>query len=229
MLLAPLILALAAQAPAASAPPAPAYSPRRGGRLFISPMGEPFRPSNRDDDSLADWFRQADANHDGQLTLEEMQQDADRFFALLDGNHDGEIDPDEISHYENVVAPEVISGSSFGMMDAAVSNGGGRGHRHAGFVRGGEDQHQGAGRFGLLDLPEPVVSADSNFNRGISQAEFRAAASQRFMALDLDHHGFLTLPSLETIRPAPPAAPKAPPRAQDPDDSALPDPVGPGL
>jgi Ca2+-binding EF-hand superfamily protein len=230
MLLTPLILALAAaQAPAVT-PPAPAYSSRRGGRLFISPMGEPFRPSSRDDDSLADWFRQADRNHDGQVTLDEMQQDADRFFAILDGNHDGEIDPDEISHYENVIAPEVISGSSYGLMEAADSNEGRtRGHRHAGFIRGSEDQHQGAGRFGLLDLPEPVVSADSNFNRGVSQAEFRAAAAQRFMALDLDHHGFLTLPSLETIRPAPPAAPKKPDRSKDPDDSALPDPVGPGL
>jgi Ca2+-binding EF-hand superfamily protein len=228
MLLTPLILALAAaQAPAAT-PPAPAYSSRRGGRLFISPMGEPFRPSSRDDDSLADWFRQADRNHDGQVTLDEMQQDADRFFAILDGNHDGEIDPDEISHYENVVAPEVISGSSYGLMEAAESNEGRRrGHRHAGFIRGSEDQHQGAGRFGLLDLPEPVVSADSNFNRGVSQAEFRAAAAQRFMALDLDHRGYLTLPSLEIIRPAPPAAPNKPERPKDGDESALPD--DPGL
>ncbi len=72
-------------------------------------MGEPFRASGRDDDTLADWFRQADRNHDGQLTLEEMQADADRFFALLDVNHDGEIDPDEITRYETVVAPEIAS------------------------------------------------------------------------------------------------------------------------
>ena len=46
----------------------------------------------------------------GSCTLEEMQKDAERFFATLDLNHDGEIDPDEITHYENVVAPEVRSG-----------------------------------------------------------------------------------------------------------------------
>ncbi len=74
-------------------------------------MGEPFRPNGRDDDGLADWFRQADSNHDGQLTIEEMQKDAERFFALLDVNHDGEIDPDEITRYENVVVPEIQSGS----------------------------------------------------------------------------------------------------------------------
>ena len=144
----PLILLLLALAPAPAqpaGPAAPAYTSHRGGRMFISPMGEPFRPKDREDDSLAAWFGQADANHDGQLTLAEMQQDADRFFAQLDTNHDGEIDPDEISHYENVVAPEVTSGSSFGMMEGGGD--GRRGHR-AGFFRGGDDDHQGAGRFG---------------------------------------------------------------------------------
>jgi EF hand len=210
-----LLLASAAQSPAAT----PTAS-RHWTRMFISPMGEPFRPKSREDDSLADWFSQADGNHDGQLTVEEMQQDSERFFAVLDTNHDGEIDPDEITHYEQVVAPEVTSGSSFGMMEDGGS--GRRGHR-PGFIRAGDDQHQGAGRFGLLDLPEPVVSADSNFNRGVSLTEFRQAAAQRFMALDLDHHGYLTLAALEVIRPAPPAAPKAPEKSKDADESALPD------
>jgi len=220
-----LLLILAPMTAQPAPPAAPTFVSHRGGRMFISPMGEPFRPKDREDDSLADWFNQADRNHDGQLTLAEMQEDADRFFALLDSNHDGEIDPDEISHYENVVAPEVTSGSSFGMMEAGDGGEGGRrgrGHR-AGFFRGGDDQHQGAGRFGLLDLPEPVVSADSNFNRGVSQGEFRQAAAQRFIALDVDHHGFLTLPVLETIRPAPPAAPNKPAKPDTPDLSALPD------
>jgi len=241
MVFAPLLLSLAAAAgqpsaaPAPVQPAAPQYTSRRGGRLFISPMGEPFRPSGRDDDTLADWFRQADRNHDGQLTLEEMQADADRFFALLDINHDGEIDPDEITRYENVVAPEIASGPHFDMTafgSAGAQEGqGGRGghHRGGGFFRGGDnDQHQGAGRYGLLDLPEPVVSADADFNRGVSAAEFRAAAGQRFLALDVDHKGYLTLPLLESIRPAPPAAPKAPAKAKEPDD-ALPDEQGPGV
>lgn len=243
MVLAPLLLSLAAAAgqtstaPAAAQPTVPQYTSRRGGRLFISPMGEPFRPSGRDDDTLADWFRQADRNHDGQLTLEEMQADADRFFALLDVNHDGEIDPDEITRYENVVAPEIASGhfdmAAYGSSDAQESQTGGHGGGHhrggGGFFRGGDtDQHQGAGRYGLLDLPEPVVSADSDFNRGVSATEFRTAAGQRFLALDVDHKGYLTLPLLETIRPAPPAAPKAPSRAKEPDD-ALPDQQGPGV
>jgi EF hand len=187
MLLSPLLLALAAAAGPAQ-PSHPPAGPHRLNRIFVSPMGEPFRPAARDDNTLADWFQHADRNSDGQLTLDEMQQDAGRFFAVLDANHDGEIDPDEIAHYENVVAPEIQIGTRMGM--GAMER---------------DDGHLGAARFGLLDLPEPVVSADSNFNRGISLAEFRQAAAQRFVALDVDHKGQLSLAGLETIRPAPPA------------------------
>jgi hypothetical protein len=187
-------------------------------------MGEPFRSSGRDDNTLADWFQQADRNHDGQLTLVEMQQDAERFFVLLDVNHDGEIDPDDITRYENVVAPEIRSGS---VLDMLADEGAGR-RRRAGFIRvDGDDGHQGGARYGLLDLPEPVVSADFNFNRGVSLAEFRQAAAQRFIALDVDHKGMLTLAVLENIRPAPPAG-KQPARRRpggdesDPSSSHLP-------
>lgn len=187
-------------------------------------MGEPFRSSSRTDDTLADWFEQADKNHDGRLTIEEMQADADRFFALLDVSHDGEIDPDEITRYENVIAPESGTGDRFAL--ALAEGGEGREGRHrgghaAGF-RGGDDPHQGAGRYGLLDLPEPVVSADSDFNRGVSLPEFRQAAVQRFLALDLDHHGYLTLGGLETIRPAPPPTSTPAEKSHEADESALP-------
>jgi hypothetical protein len=215
-----ILLGLAAQATAPAAQPTaaqPAPS-RRWTRTFISPMGEPFRPATRGDDALAAWFAKADGNADGRLTLVEMQQDADRFFATLDTNQDGEIDPDEISHYETVVAPEVTSGSSYGLD--------GDGTRRSRFGNG-DLQHQGAGRFGLIDLPEPVVSADANFNRGVSRAEFRQAASQRFLALDLDHRGYLSLALLEVIRPASPARGKVPEAPRQLDDSALPDEAAP--
>lgn len=228
MLVAPLLLSLAQITSATPLAPiaAPATSaPHRPRRLFISPMGEPFRAKSRDDDTLADWFEQADKNHDGRLTIEEMQQDAERFFALLDVNHDGEIDPDEVARYEKVVAPEVGTGEQFAL--GLDSGGEADSGRSKGFFRGGDDQHQGAARYGLLDLPEPVVSADTDFNRGVSLAEFRQAAVQRFLALDLDHRGYLTLAGLETIRPAPPPAPSAPQSPKEIDESGLPD--RPGL
>jgi len=224
--------ASAAQAPAPE-PTRPTFGTRRGGRPFISPMGEPFRPETRDVTGLALWFAEADRDHDGKLTLAEMTADADRFFATLDVNHDGEIDPDEITRYETVVAPEISGGPRFEMggMDGprpeAEGGGGyghGGGHHHGGgqrFFRGGDDNHQGAARFGLLDLPEPVTAADTNFNRGVSLEEFRQAAGQRFLALDLDLHGYLTLPDLQRIRPAPPPEPNRndAPSAPPPDSS----------
>jgi hypothetical protein len=235
LILAPLLL-VAAQAvapPASAAVAVPqTFVSRRGGRLFISPMGEPFRPKDRDDDTIADWFNQADGNHDGRLTLDEMKQDAGRFFATLDIGKDGEIDPEDVTRYETQVAPEIQSAARFGLasFDEERQDGGPReGGRHGSkgprprFVRNDNDQHQGAGRYGLLDLPEPVVSADADFNRGVSLNEFKSAAQQRFLALDLDHHGYLTLPALEAIRPAPPAAPNARQRQGDPDEHALPD------
>src|SRR6476661_663186 len=117
-----ILLGLAAQATVPPTYPAPALV-RRWMRTFISPMGEPFRPKTRGDDQLAAWFQQADTSHDGRLTLSEMQQDAERFYKVLDTNHDGEIDPDEITHYETAIAPEVISGSSYGLMEGAGPEG----------------------------------------------------------------------------------------------------------
>ena len=207
--------------PSASTPPSPPGA-HRFGRLFISPMGEPFS-ADRGGDALADWFHQADRNHDGQITIEEMQADAERFFTILDTNHDGEIDPDEITHYETVIAP---AGPGFGA--ALAERGGGSGgpggppgaggprHHHRGGNWGGgggpEGELQGRSRFGLLDLPEPVVSADSDFNGGVSLNEFKSAAVKRFGALDVDHRGLLTLDVLESLRP-----PEPPHEKRDPD------------
>ena len=220
-----LLAALAAPSPAPAPPPPPS---RHWGRLFISPMGEPFH-ADRNGDALEAWFAQADRDHDGYLSLEEMQADAERFFATLDTNHDGEIDPDEMTHYEQVIAPEISSEPHFAVarMESGSDQGGSRGrggHQGGGHhgsrpPRENDDGHQGASRFGLLDLPEPVASADADFNRGVSLAEFRAAAGQRFLALDLDHRGKLSLAGLESIRPAPAAQPnRAAAPAEPPSD-----------
>ncbi|MDB5706198.1 MAG: hypothetical protein JWN66_3314, partial [Sphingomonas bacterium] len=74
------------------------------GRLFISPMGEPFRTERGQGDPEDLWFQGADTNGDGNLTPVEFAHDAARFFAVLDRNHDGEIDPDDIEYYETVLA-----------------------------------------------------------------------------------------------------------------------------
>lgn len=219
-----MVVALASQPGPRVAEPPPVT--RHWGAFFISPMGEPFR-TDRGGDAMALWFAQVDRNHDGYITLDEMQADADRFFATLDTNHDGEIDPDEINHYEDVIAPEIRSSPLLNLSNSLKSGG----HRGHGGKEGQSsawrepregDNHEGAARFGLLDLPEPVVSADADFNRGVSKQEFRQAAVQRFVALDLAHHGRISLAEFELMRPPPAAGPKKPEGEGDIDTESVP-------
>lgn len=227
----PLLFLAAAVAVQASSPPQ--NSSERVGAAFLSPMGEPFFGSPGQD-GLGAWFAETDRNHDGVITVDEMTTDAKQFFERLDTNHDGEIDPDEIAHYENVIAPEVHRGPPVGVEASAADvppggHGGGGGH---GGWHGGRDGHYGgggfgglgaddeasAGRFGLLQIPEPVASADADFNRGVSSDEFRRAAVQRFQLLDADHKGRLTLSELEDIRQAAASASRRPPKRPNTDD-----------
>jgi Ca2+-binding EF-hand superfamily protein len=182
------LLFLAFLAASAGSAPAPAQRPPPppGSQIivFISPMGEPFRRNQGPGEPVDRWFQGADTDHDGALTVTEFQADAVRFFATLDVNHDGEIAPDEIVRYETEVAPEVQSGIrtvTFG------TNGNNRRMR----TRPGEGPF-GMGSQALLAIPEPVISADADFNRGISPAEFRHTAGQRFLLVDRNHDGRLT-------------------------------------
>jgi Ca2+-binding EF-hand superfamily protein len=151
-------------------------------------MGEPFFGRTAGEDGLVVWFQQADTNHDGVLTSDEMTADADRFFKVLDRNHDGEIDPDEIMQYEAAV-PQLRISPIFTATDLP----GGETQTHV-------DDESSAGQYGLLRNPEPVSSADTNWDRGISPEEFRAAARRRFQLLDVEHTGRLTLSQLQDIR-----------------------------
>lgn len=196
----------------------------RGGRgpLFASPLGEPFHGP----DGESRWFSGADADGDGALTSSELDADALRFFATLDQGKDGEIDPDDLERYETVLFPEIrVAGANGGGGPRAGRGRGGRGGGRGGMRGGsrmggggmkggggdrGTDQaggrdmantagRQGAGRFSYLAIPEPVSSADANFNRGVSAQELVAAARTRFSLLDTNHDGRLTLAELPSI------------------------------
>ena len=177
---------------------------------FISPMGEPFRARTETDDTLARWFNQADRNHDGQVTPDEMVADADRFFAKLDTDGDGQIGPEELIHYEWELAPDIQVNSRLRRQPGEAppvkqktDAGDDFGSRPARRDRGDPDPLsaglQGAARYGLLNMPEPVAAADADFNRAISRGEFEQAARERFQLLDADHRNALTLQSLEAM------------------------------
>jgi len=208
-----ILSGLAAVAPAADAS-RPIYVNGHAWAPFISPMGEPFRAHDQSDDTLARWFRKADRNGDGVLIEGEMVADAERFFRLLDTDGNGEIEPDELSNYEYEIAPDVQVNSR---KRPAPGDPAPRAERPREASEGSAGQRQrrarleldqlgiggglqGAARYGLLDMPEPVAAADTDFNRGISLEEFREAAVRRFALLDSRHSGQLTLPQLEAVR-----------------------------
>ena len=191
------------------------HGPARGrGQLFVSPMGEPFRASLKPGAAQDLWFAGADTDGDGRITMAEFQHDAARFFAVLDRGKDGEIDPDDIAFYENVLVPEIrVASGGRGSRPEGGGPRGGRGGRGRGGPGGGGaggqgmqfgsgdgngkksavvQERLGAARFGFFDLPEPVIAADVNLNRGIDPGEFAKAATTRFAALDRNRDGALT-------------------------------------
>ena len=196
---------------------------------FVSPMGEPFRSRSSGDDPFARWFRQADSNQDGVITAVEMRADAANFFQSLDSNDDGEIDSEEIVFYEQQIAPEVQVNSNWKLSreEAAAQRSAASRERRDRRRRGSSvdgyqlDGLQGAARYGLLNLPQPVVGADADFNRKITLDEFSRAASYRFQLLDSKGAGRLTQAELETLVPTRPKTGRRVKRRKDAIDTRI--------
>jgi hypothetical protein len=198
---------------------------------FISPMGEPFRSRTPAESPISRWFAQADRNRDGILTVDEMQADADRFFARLDSNHDGQIDPQEIKAYEWEIAPDVQVNSEWKRPrgEAAATPEPDADRIRGDFERKRRDWRdgyrpdglQGAARYGLLNMPQPVASADADFNRLVTLAEFREAAAARFKLLDAQRQSRITLADLEERLPARPKGKRPKPPKKDELDSRV--------
>jgi EF hand domain-containing protein len=173
---------------------AQAYEQRPGARPFVSPAGKVFRGSGGED-LVETWFRQADADHDGAIGFEEFRADFVRTFAEFDRDGDGEIEPEEVTHYETVVLPEIVlRGGVVNRVQASQRQG--RGMRRGSYAR-----TSGAARFGLISLSHPIMDADEDFNRGVTRAEFERAAVRRFNLLDTARDGRLSLADVVAHRP----------------------------
>lgn len=188
---------------------------------FISPMGEPFRSRSADDDTLATWFQQADRNGDAALSAAEMDADALRFFGTLDSDFNKQILPEEIAAYELEVAPEIQVNSRWrDARDANVRK------KKPAWQRGYDPYGlQGAARYALLNMPQPVAAADTDFDRAVSVDEFRRAAAHRFQMLDSNGDRELDLPELRTFLPLPRHLQKRRKFTKEPTDSRIGNPV----
>lgn len=163
---------------AARAPPAPQTT-------FISPSGEPFRPSQGGAPPFETWFARLDARHEGRIDRSAFEADATAFFHRLDANGDGVIDGFEISAYEKAIAPELTQQTDSGQSQRAY--------------------------VALLNEPEPVSGADLSLDLRITAAEWKAATDRRFDVLDVRKTGFLDHDALVARLPKPDAPRKGKP------------------
>jgi Ca2+-binding EF-hand superfamily protein len=177
--------------------------------LFISPCGEPFTAPIAEAYPIVKWFKQADANSDGKLDIDEMRADATRFFKVLDRNGDGVIEPEEVTYYEQNIVPVILR---MGALDGVPSEGrmipvvlqrgvqsidpGGAQPGDSNVSKQRLNGELGAVPFSLLREPEPVRSADRNLDYLITIREFQDQSDRHFHALDKNQQGYLLLAEL---------------------------------
>ena len=194
-----LLLALALPAAlSAATPKVPRDAPicaRPGAKpIFLSPMGEPFRGQPGQPYPSAAWFAGADKDKDGALTHDEFVADALRFFDTLDTSKDGKLTPDEVGHYEAVVAPEtsIYAARPEDFFDRS------RREQDVGAMADSRDYGgpMGAGRYSWMNVPEPVAAADADVDRVVTRDEFATAAASIFQRLDVLNRNRLRLADL---------------------------------
>ena len=178
--------------------------------VFISPCGQPFRAKPGAPYPVVDWFKQADKNADGKIDRDEFVADAEAFFKVLDVNGDGFLNSYEVALYEHNVAPEVLGftvpvsdrrsprdrdGARLWLAQLSETPNVGNDQPNEP-SRPADEVPQGAAAYGLLETPEPITAADTDFSGTIRKANFLALADRRFTKLDVDGQGFLVLAKL---------------------------------
>ena len=178
-------VALLAFAPAAVSAPAkrPQSTPLEEAHLFISPMGQPFRSVSGQPYPVVQWFKAADADHDGKLDKAEFKADAQAFYAVLDRNRDGLVSDSEIVYYETVLVPELNASGQAAEYDTSDKT------KLSGEL-------QGAAPYALINDAEPVRSADDSFIGRLTLKAFLARADHNFDVLDERGRGYLVLEEL---------------------------------
>jgi len=210
----PLALLSLALVSSADAQSPPQQLPQRI-PVYLSLMGEPFRGSMGGPRPLADWFAVADRDHDRAVSLTEMLEDASRFFKTLDVDGDGVINSIEMSRYETQIAPAQVRFDGglkpFRSSDKSDSVGRNssdepdrRERRSFSSIGGGSGKMLRDLQY--LEVPQPVMMADSDVNQRVTTDEFARMATKRFVLNDKDGDGRLedselTPPLDKKVRP----------------------------
>ena len=195
-----------------------------GVNVFISPCGQPYRAPRGAPYPVVDWFKAVDKNGDGKIDHAEFLADAAAFFKILDRGNKGVIDTYDVAVYEHRVAPEILgftfktSALTPGSRRLAGHDGGRLWQAQMMGPQGGaapgqmspdsdpvipetkplplDESKKGASPFSFFDEPEPVATADFNFNGKITLPNFLRLADMHFTTLDRDGTGYLTLAKL---------------------------------
>jgi hypothetical protein len=167
----------------AARPVRPQTTPLEEEHLFIAPSGKPFRSVSGQPYGVVQWFKEADADHDGKLDKAEFRADSAAFFKVLDRNGDGIVTDPEIGWYEKVLVPELDQSAESAQYDTSDK------------TKISKDL-QGAAPYALINDAEPVRSADDSFIGRLTLKAYLARADHNFDLLDEKSQGYLTLEDL---------------------------------
>lgn len=161
---------------------------------YLSLMGEPFRGEVGGPQPLANWFAVADRNRDGAVSLPEMLEDATRFFKVIDVDGDGVIVPSEMARYETEIAPARVrfEGGLRPVRSADKSDNYGSSSSYNEEENG--RRSRGGRRFRdlqYLEVPQPIMMADTDFNQRVTADEFAKMATKRFSKNDKNNDNLL--------------------------------------